>query len=417
MSTVTESPPLDIVQIRGDFPILNRPLPNGKPLVYLDSGATAQKPQVVLDRLAEVYGTYYSNVHRGQSTLGMKVSEELENSRARLQNLLNAESPEEIIFTSGTTLALNLVALSWGRQNISAGDEILVTPMEHHANLVPWQLLAQERGAELKMIPLTDSWELDLDRLDDVLTKKTKLLAVTQLSNVTGTINRIAKLAEAAHRVGAVIVVDAAQSAAHSAVDVRGLGVDFLAFSGHKLYGPSGVGVLYGKREHLESMPPVFGGGNMIAEVFDDHATWAQLPAKFEAGTPPIAEAIGLGAAVEYIERIGFDRITAHEHALTKYAHERLAEVKDLIIYGPPVDRKGGIISFTMIGASAEDLNFLLDRKGIAIRHGHHCTMPLHKRLGVSATVRASLGVYNIKEDIDALVEGLQAARKRLRLD
>ena len=407
----------DSQRIRADFPILNRPLPNGKPLVYLDTGATAQKPKVVLDRLLECYETFYSNVHRGQSTLGMRVSEELEASRERVRKLLNAEFPEEVIFTSGTTLALNTVALSWGRRFVSEGDEILVTPMEHHANLVPWQMLAKEKNARLRMIPLTETWEIDLNRLDEVLSPRTKILAVTQLSNVLGTINPIAELAKAAHARGAVIVVDAAQSAPHMPIDVRALDIDFLTFSGHKLYGPGGVGVLYGKRQLLEQSPPVVGGGNMISEVFDDSATWASLPAKFEAGTPPIAEAIGLGAAIDYLTSLGIERIAAHEHDLTLHAHERLAEVPGITIYGPPVERKAGIISFTMEGAAAEDLNFLLDRNGIAIRHGHHCTMPLHQRLGVPATVRASLGLYNNHADVDALVDGLLAARKRLRLD
>lgn len=417
MTTTNEPIPWDSDRVRADFPILNRPLPNGKPLVYLDTGATAQKPKVVLDRLLECYETFYSNVHRGQSTLGMRVSEELEASRERVRKLLGAQSPEEIIFTSGTTLALNTVALSWGRQFVGEGDEILVTPMEHHANLVPWQMLAQAKNARLRMLPLTDTWEIDLAGLDEFLSPRTKLVAVTQLSNVLGTINPIAELAQAAHAHGAVIVVDAAQSAPHMPIDVQALDVDFLTFSGHKLYGPGGVGILYGKRDLLEQSPPVFGGGNMISQVFDDHATWAQLPAKFEAGTPPIAEAIGLGAAIDYLTELGLERIAAHEHDLTGYTHQRLADIPGITIHGPPAERKGGIISFTMEGAAAEDLNFLLDRNGIAIRHGHHCTMPLHQRLGVPATVRASLGVYNNHADIDALVDGLLAARKRLRLD
>jgi len=413
----TAAPTLDTDAIRADFPILNRLLPNGRPLVYLDTGASAQKPRQVLAAILECYETYYSNVHRGKSTLGLRVSESLEGAREKVRAFLNAGSADEVIFTSGSTLALNVVALSWGRTNVKAGDEIVVTPMEHHANLVPWQMLAQATGATLRFLPMTEDWRLDASRFGEVINGRTKLVAVSHLSNVLGTINPVKELADAAHGAGAVIVVDAAQSVPHLPTDVRALGVDFLAFSAHKLYGPSGIGVLYGRRELLDAMPPVFGGGNMISRVFDTHATWAPLPAKFEAGTPAIAEAIGLGAAVDYVTAIGLDRIAAHEHALTVYAHERLAVVPGLRIYGPVPEHKGGIVSFTMAGAAAEDLNFLLDRRGIAVRHGHHCTMPLHERLCVPATIRASFGVYNTFAEVDELVEGLLAARKRLRLD
>lgn len=416
MTIETADVPIDVDAIRADFPILNRPLPNGRSLVYLDSAASAQKPRPVIDAVLECYETYYSNVHRGKSTLGLRVSETLEAAREKVRGFLNAASTDEIIFTSGATLALNIVALTWGRANIKAGDEIAVTVMEHHANLVPWQMLAEATGAKLRFIPLTDDWQFDLSRLDEAITPKTKLVAVAHLSNVLGTIAPIRELAAAAHAVGAAIVVDAAQSIPHLATDVQALGVDFLAFSSHKLYGPGGVGVLYGRRELLEAMPPVFGGGNMIDRVEPEHATWAELPAKFEAGTPPIAEAIGLGAAIDYVTRLGLDRIAIHEHALTVYAHERLADVPRLEIYGPPLERKGGIISFTMSDAAAEDVNFLLDRRGIAVRHGHHCTMPLHEQLCTPATVRASFGVYSTRADVDALVDGLLAARQRLRL-
>ncbi|MGC1276536.1 MAG: cysteine desulfurase [Planctomycetaceae bacterium] len=409
--------PLDLDAVRADFPILNRPLPNGKPLVYLDSAASAQKPRQVIDAVVECYETYYSNVHRGKSTLGLRVSESLEAAREKIRAFLNAESTDEVIFTSGATLALNVVALTWGRANVKAGDEIAVTVMEHHANLVPWQMLAEATGAKLRFIPLTADWQIDVSRLSEAITSKTKLVAVAHLSNVLGTINPIRELAETAHAVGAVLVVDAAQSAPHLATDVQAFGVDFLAFSGHKLYGPGGVGVLYGRRELLEAMPPAFGGGNMIDRVEPEHATWAAPPAKFEAGTPPIAEAIGLGAAIDYVTSIGLDRIAAHEHALTIYAHERLAEIPHLAIYGPPPELKGGIVSFTMADAAAEDINFLLDRRGIAVRHGHHCTMPLHEQLCTPATVRASFGIYSTRAEVDALVEGLLAARTRLRLD
>ncbi len=333
-----------------------------------------------------------------------------------MRAFLNADSADEVIFTSGTTLALNVVALAWGRANVTAGDEIVLTPMEHHANLVPWQMLAEATGASIRMLPMTDDGRLDLAREHEIFSQRTKLFAVTALSNVLGTINPIAELATLAHDVGAVIVVDAAQSIPHVPTDVQSLDVDFLAFGAHKLYGPTGIGVLYGKRELLDAMPPAFGGGNMIDRVFDDHFTTAPLPAKFEAGTPPIAEAIGLGAAIDYVTGLGLDHIAAHEHALTVYAHSQLSTVPGLRIYGPSPQHKGAIVSFTMDGAAAEDVNFLLDRNGIAVRHGHHCTMPLHDRLGVPATIRASFGVYNSMSDVDSLVDGLLAARKRLRL-
>jgi cysteine desulfurase/selenocysteine lyase len=417
MATTAAMPGLDVEAIRADFPILNRPLPNGKPLVYLDTGASAQKPRQVIGAVVECYETYYSNVHRGESTLGRQVSDALEAAREKVRALLNAASAEEVIFTSGTTLALNVVALSWGRANVKAGDEIVVTPMEHHANLVPWQMLAHATGATLRFLPLTADWRLDTSKLGEVITERTKLVAVSHLSNVLGTINPIRELADAAHAAGAVIVVDAAQSVPQLPTDVRALGADFLAFSGHKLYGPGGIGVLYGRRELLDAMPPVFGGGNMISQVFPTHSTWAPLPAKFEAGTPPIAEAIGLGAAVDFVTAIGLDRIAAHEHALTVYAHERLSGVTGLTIHGPSVEHKGGIVSFTIEGADAQAVSFQLDRRGIAVRFGHHCAMPLHERLCVPRTIRASFGVYNTFAEVDLLIEGLFAARKRLRLD
>ena len=410
------APPLDSAAIRADFPILNRPLPNGKPLVYLDTGASAQKPRQVIGAIVECYETYYSNVHRGKSTLGRKVTDAVEAAREKVRALINAASTDEIIFTAGSTMSLNLVALGWGRAFVKPGDEILTSPLEHHANLVPWQMLAQATGATLTFLPLTADGRLDMRRLPEVLSKRTKLVAVSALSNVLGTVLPIAELTAAAHAVGANIVVDGAQSVPHLPTDVRALGVDFLAFSGHKLYGPSGVGVLYGRRKLLESMPPVFGGGNMIQHVGLERSSYAPPPAKFEAGTPAIAETIGLGAAVDYITALGIDHIAAHEHALTVYAHERLATVPGLTIHGPAPQHKGGLVSFTMAGAAAEDINFLLDRRGIAVRHGHHCTMPLHESLCVPATIRASFGVYNTLEEIDLLVEALHAARQRLRL-
>ncbi len=407
---------MNVAEIRADFPILNRPLPNGRPLVYLDTGASAQKPRQVISAIVECYETYYSNVHRGKSTLGRKVTDAVEAAREKVRAFLNAASADEIVFTAGSTMSLNLVALGWGGANVGPGDEIVTTPLEHHANLVPWQMLVERTGATLRFLRLTADGRLDIERIGEAIGPRTKLVAVSHLSNVLGTILPVQELADAAHAVGAVIVVDGAQSVPHLPTDVRALGVDFLAFSGHKLYGPSGVGVLYGRRELLERMPPVFGGGNMIERVGLEHSTYAAPPARFEAGTPPIAETIGLGAAIDYVAAIGLDRIAAHEHALTAHAHARLADVPGLTIVGPSPEHKGGLVSFTLAGAAAEDVNFLLDRVGIAVRHGHHCTMPLHESLRVPATIRASFGVYNTAAEIDVLAEALVAARKRLRL-
>ncbi|QDT65332.1 aminotransferase class V-fold PLP-dependent enzyme [Calycomorphotria hydatis] len=415
-TTATNSSQPALLELRDDFPIFDQPLPNGKLLAYLDSGATAQKPRSVMEAVTECYSRYYSNVHRGNSQLGRMVTEAVESSREKVRALLNAKSPHEIVFTAGTTASINMVASAWGEANIGEGDEIVLTEMEHHANLVPWQMLAVKTGAKLRFLPLTDTWEIDETRIDEVITSQTKLVAITGLSNVLGTIPPVEKIVEVAHRVGAVVLVDAAQSVPHTPTDVQELDVDFLAFSGHKLYGPTGVGVLYGKREHLESMPPFLGGGNMIERVYLDHATYAEPPARFEAGTPAIAEIIGLGAAIDYVNQIGWDAIAAHEHYLGATAHERLSEVPGLTIYGPPPERKGAICSFTIEGAHAEDLNFFLDREGIAVRHGHHCTMPLHDKLGVPATIRASFGIYNSPDEIDKLVEALHTARKKLRL-
>ena len=408
---------LDVARIRRDFPILQHPLPGDRPLVFLDSAASAQKPAQVIEKEIGCYTQYYANAHRGVYRFGRRIDEELEAAREKVRGFINAEHAEEVIFTSGTTMSVNLVAHSWGRKVLKPGDEILLNPLEHHANLVPWQQVARETGAVLRYLPLTEDYRLDLSQLDAFLTDRTRLIAVTAMSNVLGTINPIENLAVAAHERGALIFVDAAQSVAHMSTDVRAAGLDFLAFSGHKLFGPSGVGVLYGRKDLLEAMDPFHTGGGMIGEVHRDHSTWAPLPAKFEAGTPCIAQAIALGAAIDYVAAIDFDQLHAHEQSLTHYAHERLPEVPGLVIYGPAPDHKGAIVSFTVEGAQALDLALLLDRHGVAVRNGHHCTMPLHELLGVSATVRASFAAYNTRDEVDALVDGLHYARKRLRLD
>lgn len=402
--------------IRAQFPILSRPLPKGVRLAFLDTAASAQKPQCVIDKEREVYETCYANAYRGVYRFGAIVDEQMEATRSRIAQFIGADSPEEIIFTSGATMSLNLVAMTWARAFVNPGDEILLSEMEHHANLVPWQLVAQERGAVLKFIPLTADGQLDMDQLDGCLTSRCKLVAVTGMSNMLGTINPVAELSQRAHAVGAILVVDGAQSVPHLPVNVQAEGIDFLAFSGHKIYGPSGVGVLYGRHELLEAMPPFLGGGHMIDRVFKTHSTWSAPPAKFEAGTPAIAQVIALGAALEWIESVGLLDAHTYEQGLTQRAWDALMAIPGMVIHGPPPARRGGILSFTVNGAHPEDLAQLLDRKGVFVRHGHHCTMPLHDKLGLSATVRASFGVYSNDEDIHQLVEAIEFARGKLRL-
>ena len=401
--------------IRDDFPIFARPLDDGTPLVYLDSASSAQKPRVVIEKLVECYETYYANAHRGVYQFGVKIDEELEASRAKVQDLIGAASPDEIIFTSGTTMSINLVAQAWGRATLTGDDELLVNEMEHHANLVPWQQVARQTGARLKHLPLTADGRLDLEQLDEFLTERTRLVAVTGMSNVLGTKNPIDRIAARARDCGALILVDAAQSVPHAAVDVSDPPVDFLAFSGHKLYGPSGIGILYGRRELLESMDPFLCGGNMISEVGLSESSWAELPAKFEAGTLPVAEAIALGAAVDYVRDVGFERIGEIEHALLVEAQARLAGIPDIVVHGPGVEHKGAIVSFSDLRVHPHDMAELLKRKGVAVRAGHHCTMPLHAWLGVAATTRASLAAYNQSSDIDTLIDAIDAARRTLR--
>lgn len=403
---------LDVEEVRKDFPILHQTLQGERPLVYLDTGATSQKPRVVMEKVRECFEEYNSNVHRGIHQLGDRMTTELEDAREKVRTLVGAREADEIVFNSGTTMAINQVAIGWARKVLGPGDEILVNEMEHHANLVPWQMAAKATGAVLRYLPLTVDLRLDLDRLDECLSGTTKLVAVTGMSNVLGTINPVVELAARAHAVGAKILVDGAQSVPHYPVNVQQAGIDFLAFSGHKFYGPTGVGVLYAKRELLEAMDPVFGGGHMIREVFHDHATWADIPAKFEAGTAPFIEAVGLGAAIDYVTQLGWPAISAWEHELSVYAHRRMAEIDGLTVHGPGVEHKGAILSFSLPDVHSHDLSDLLDRQGIAVRAGHHCTMPLHERLGLAATTRASLAFYNTLAEVDALVEGIEAARQ-----
>jgi cysteine desulfurase/selenocysteine lyase len=416
MSRSTPTPPAasgyDVDAVRGQFPILLKPHPNGNPLVYVDNGATAQKPRCVIDKMVEVMQCCYANVHRAGHSLGGMVTAELESARGKIRALLNARSSDEVIFTAGTTASLNTVAAGWGRKFVSAGDVILLNEMEHHANLVPWQQLAADRGAVLRFIPLTPDGRLDLEQLPGLLTSRTKLVSITAMSNVLGTVNPVREIADAAHRVGAVVVVDGAQSTPHSHTDVQSLGADFYAFSGHKLYGPTGIGVLYGRSELLEAMDPFLGGGNMIRRVFRDRFEPASLPAKFEAGTPPIAEAIALGTAVDFVTQLGFDAIAAHEQALLVRAYERLSAVRGLKILGPPPAHRGAIISFTIDRMHAKDVSDLLDLRGVVVREGHHCAMPLHDWAGIPASTRISFGMYNTLEEVDVCVDAVLIAKR-----
>ena len=419
MNTPQETPPrrtFDIDAVRRDFPILARPLPNGATLAYLDNGATSQKPQVVIEKLREVYESYNANVHRGIHQLGDRVTVELEAAREKVRQFINAAQTEEVIFTSGTTMSINLVAHGWARKFLKPGDEILLNEMEHHANLVPWQQAAKATGAKLRYIPLTSDGRLDATHFDRLITSKTKLVAVTAMSNVLGTINPVRELAERAHRVGAVILVDGAQSVPHMPTDVRDPAIDFQAFSGHKLFGPTGIGVLYGRRELLETMDPFLCGGNMISEVHLESSTWGELPSKFEAGTIPIAEAIGLGTAIDYIQSLGFEAIHAQETRLLDRALRLLPQTPGVTVYGPTLEHRGSIVSFTVEKVHPHDLADLLDQKGVAVRAGHHCTMPLHDWLDVAATARASFAFYNTEAEVDALIDAIHYARRKFRL-
>jgi cysteine desulfurase/selenocysteine lyase len=401
---------LDAHEIRRQFPFF-QPHPEMRSLIYLDNAATTQKPYAVLDALMNFYAHHNANVHRGAYGVGAKASELFEAARERVARFLNARESAEIIFTRGTTESINLVAASWGGSQLREGDEIIVSEMEHHANILPWMQIARAKGARIVVWRITDEGRLDLDELRRLITERTRMVAVTHISNVLGTINPVADICRIAHEAGALCLVDAAQSAAHLPLDVQALNCDFLAFSGHKAYGPTGIGVLYGKRALLEQMPPYQTGGGMIRKVSWDEVVWADVPARFEAGTPAIAEAIGLHAALDFIDAIGRERIAAQEHALTQYALQRLQEVPDLRLYGPQPDR-AGIFAFTLADIHPHDIATVLDSRDIAIRSGHHCAHPLGDRLGVPATARVSLAIYNDTDHIDALIEGLHYVRQ-----
>ncbi len=399
---------MDLSRLRADFPLL-RERPD---LVYLDSAATSQKPERVLKALDRFYRELNANVHRGAYALSVEATEAYEEARRRLARFLGAEE-REIVFVRNTTEALNLVAYAWGLRNLREGDEILVTEMEHHAGLVPWHLVAGYRGARIKAIPITEEGRLDLSELDRLLTERTRVVSLVHMSNVLGTINPVAEIARRAKEVGALVVVDGAQSAPHLPVDVKALGADFFALSGHKMLGPTGAGVLWGRYEVLETLGPFLGGGEMIREVYLDRSTYAPPPARFEAGTPPIAEAIALGEAAAYLMEVGMDRIFAHDRALLDYALERLAEIPDLKVYGPRGTDRGGVIPFTLGRLHAHDLATFLDAEGIAVRAGHHCAQPLHRKLGLAATARAGFYLDNTREEVDRLAEALHRIRKR----
>lgn len=416
-SSIAEPVTFDVESVRRDFPILHKPLPKGVPLVYLDNASSAQKPSVVIEREREVYENFYANAYRGVYRFGAKVDEELEITREKVRQLIHAASTDEIVFTSGTTSAINLAAGGWARRFLRPGDEILLSVIEHHANLVPWQQVAKHTGAKCRFIPLTADGRIDLEKLDQFVTPNTRIVAVTAMSNVLGTVVPIQTIARRAHEVGAVVLVDGAQSVPHLPTKVLDLGADFFVFSGHKLYGPSGVGVLYGRRDLLEAMDPLMFGGHMISQVTCESTSWAELPAKFEAGTPPIAQIVALGSAIDYVQQLGFPAIHQHESELLNYAWKRLMEIPGLRIHGPAPEQRGAIVSFTIEGAHPEDLAQLLDRRGVFVRHGHHCTMPLHDWLGAPATVRASFGLYNTSAEVDALVDAIHFALQKLRVE
>ncbi|HET8872465.1 MAG TPA: cysteine desulfurase [Gaiellaceae bacterium] len=403
---------LDAHALRADFPILAQEI-NGKPLAYLDSAVTAQKPRQVLDAMTQFYETSYGNVHRGVYALAERATEAFEGARERIARFVNAPSSRELIFTRNATEGLNLVAYAWGLTNLGPGDLVVVTELEHHSNFVPWQYIAKRTGAGFRMIPLTDAGELDLDALDEIAADgRVKVVATNLVSNALGTINPVERLSSWAHERDAIMVVDGAQAAPHLAIDVQAIGCDFFAFSAHKLCGPSGVGALWGRRELLEEMEPFNLGGHMIRKVQFEETTWGDLPHKFEAGTSPIAEAVGFGAAVDYITAAGLEAIERHEHELAAYALERLRDVPGIVLYGPPAERRAGIVSFNIEGIHPHDVAQVLDWEGVAIRAGHHCCQPLMHRLGVAATNRASFYLYTVPEEIDRLADGLLRVRK-----
>ncbi|HZD87084.1 MAG TPA: SufS family cysteine desulfurase [Gaiellaceae bacterium] len=409
---VTEATKLDARALRRDFPIFEQEI-HGKPLAFLDSAASSQKPRRMLEAMDRFYETSYANVHRGVYELAERATEALEQARERMRAFLNAPHAREVIFVRNATEGLNLVAYAWGLWNLEAGDLVVVTELEHHSNFVPWQFVAAKRGAELRVLPLDDHGELDLSGLEAIAREgRVRVVATNLVSNSLGTINPVDRLVTWAHEQGALFVCDAAQAAPHMKVDVQALDVDFLALSGHKMCGPSGIGVVWGRSELLQRMEPFLTGGHMISSVRVDRTTWGELPHKFEAGTAPMAEAVGLAAAADYVTAAGLDAIEAHEHELAAYALGRLAEVPGITLYGPPAERRAGIVSFNLEGIHPHDVAQILDLQGVAIRAGHHCCQPLMQKLGVAATNRASFYLYTIPEEIDQLVEGLHAVRK-----
>jgi len=400
--------PLDAAALRADFPILAT-MANGHPLVYLDSASTSQKPLAVIQAMDTYYREYNANVHRGIYQIGERATAAYEGARAKIARFINAPDAHEIVFTRNATEAINLVANTWGRRNIGRGDAIVLTEMEHHANLVPWQLLVQEKDGDLEFIPITDDGLLRLDVYEVLLRLRPKLVAFTQVSNTLGTITQAKQIVEMAHAAGALVLIDGAQAVPHVPVDVQDLGCDFYAFSGHKMLAPMGSGALWARRELLEAMPPFMAGGEMIREVHLRRSEWNAIPWKFEAGTPDVSAAIGLGAAADYLTALGMDRVRAHEHELVAYTLDSFRrELPDVTLYGPSADERGGVVSFNVAGVHPHDVAQILDRSGIAIRAGHHCTMPLHERLDLAATARASFSVYSTTADVDALIDGLR---------
>jgi cysteine desulfurase / selenocysteine lyase len=411
-ATVTST--FDVAAVAAQFPILRREI-GGRRIVYLDSGATAQKPEAVLAELDASYRLHNANIHRGVYTLAQEATERFEGARERIARFVGA-TPAETIFTKNVTEALNLVAYAWGRRNVGAGEEIVLTPMEHHSNIVPWQLLAEEVGARLAYAELTGDGRLDLDSLDALLARGPRLVCVAHVSNVLGTRNPVAEIAARAHAAGALVVVDGAQAVPHLPVDVKALGADFYGFTGHKVYGPTGIGVLYGRRELLEAMPPFLSGGDMIGAVDFERSTFRELPWKFEAGTTPYVQATGLGAAIDWLGALGREAVHAHEAQITAYALERLAEVPGLTIHGPGAEHRGALVSFTLDGVHPHDVSEVLGRSNVCVRAGHHCAQPLMRRLGTPATTRASFAAHTTPDDIDALIEGLHEVRKVFQL-
>ncbi len=407
-----EKPIINVDSIRSLFPVLNRQV-KGKPLVYFDNAATTQKPQSVIDALTEYYNGYNANIHRGIHTLAEEATAAFEATRDTVQKFIGAKTREQVIITKGTTEGINLVAYTWGQQNITEGDEILISEMEHHSNIVPWYKLCKEKGAVLKVIPVSDNGELGMEEFEKLLTNKTKLVSIVHVSNALGTVNPVEEIIEKAHAIGAVVLVDGAQSAAHLDIDVEDMDCDFFAFSSHKLFGPTGVGVLYGKKHLLESMPVFNGGGEMIKEVDFDNITYADLPYKFEAGTPNIADTVAFKYAIDFINETGKENIRKHGHDLLEYATSQLQQIEGLKIIGT-AKNKVSVISFVVDKIHPQDLGILLDNKGIAVRTGHHCTQPLMKRFGIPGTTRASFAIYNTIEEVDIFISGLQKAIKTL---